>query len=255
MSNTGYINRNYRLCHSTSGRSRRSFCVKFRKSDLWIAVDAEHYTPKMENRVLQRLGEMWRELEEYITRNPEFAPSLVPLPYMGGSPLAESMCQAGEVAGIGPMGAVAGEFARQIGEMLAEEYGCHDVIVENGGDIYLKSASSSDIAIFAGESPLSERVGFHIPAEMTPLGVCTSSGTVGPSLSLGRGDAMAVVCRNTAVADALATAFCNRIHTPEDVADAVNGVLAVEGVIAALAIKGDKMAVAGELELRIFKNQ
>lgn len=250
-----YINRNYRLCHTTGGRSRRSFCAKFRKSDLWIAVDAEHYDPKMESRVLSLLDEMWRELEEYIARNPEFLPALAPLPYRGGSSIAESMCQAGEVAGIGPMGAVAGEFARRVGEWLAEEYGCHDVIVENGGDIYIKSSTACDIAIFAGESPLSERVGFHIPAEMTPLGVCTSSGTVGPSLSLGRGDAMAIVCRNTAVADALATAFCNRIHTPDDVAEAVNGALAVEEVIAALAIKGDKMAVAGDLEMRIFKNR
>lgn len=254
MAGGKYINRTYRLCHTTGGRSRRSFCVKFRKSDLWIAVDAEHYDPKMESRVLSMLGELWRELEEYIAHNPDFLPALTPLPYRGESPLAERMCAAGEIAGIGPMGAVAGEFARRVGEMLAEEYGCSDVIVENGGDIYLKSSSDCDIAIFAGESPLSERVGFHIPAEMTPLGVCTSSGTVGPSLSLGRGDAMAVVCKDTAIADALATAFCNRIHTPDDVADAVNGVLAIEGVIAALAIKADKMAVAGGLEMRIFKN-
>jgi ApbE superfamily uncharacterized protein (UPF0280 family) len=151
------------------------------------------------------------------------------------------------------MGAVAGAFAQRVGEALTHEWGCREVIVENGGDIYLHVESDCDIAIFAGESPLSERVGLHIPAAMTPLGVCTSSGTVGPSLSLGRGDAMAVVHRDTAVADALATAFCNRIQMPDDVEAAVNGVMAVEGVMGALAIKADRMAVAGEMELRIFR--
>ncbi len=248
-----YNDRTYRLCHTASGRSRHSFCVKFRKSDLWIAVDAESYTPQMKRRTLDFVGRMWSELEEYIARNPEFLPSLVPQAYGGGSPIAEQMCRAGEVAGIGPMGAVAGEFAQRVGAFLEEEFGCREVIVENGGDIYIHTLTDCDIAIFAGDSPLSERVGFHIPATMTPLGVCTSSGTVGPSLSLGRGDAMTVVCRNTGVADALATAFCNRIQSPEDVAEAVNGAMAVEGVIAALAVKGDKMAVAGELEMRIFR--
>ena len=208
----------------------------------------------MERRVLDLLGEMWRELEEYIARNPMFAPALVPQPYMGGSPIAESMCRAGDVAGIGPMSAVAGEFAERVGRMLEREFGCHEVIVENGGDIYLLSEADCDIAIFAGASPLSERVGLHIPAAMTPVGVCTSSGTVGPSLSLGRGDAMAVVHGVTAVADSLATAFCNRIQKPEDVAAAVDGVMEIEGVLGALAIKADKMAIAGECELRIFRN-
>ena len=252
MEQKQYNNRTYRLCHS-GGRSRRSFCAKFRKSDLWIAVDAESYSPKMARWVVELLGGMWAELESYIATNPDFAPALSPLQYSGGSPLAEWMCSAGKTAEIGPMGAVAGAFAQRVGEALTREWGCREVIVENGGDIYLHVESDCDIAIFAGESPLSERVGLHIPAAMTPLGVCTSSGTVGPSLSLGRGDAMAVVHRDTAVADALATAFCNRIQMPDDVEAAVNGVMAVEGVLGALAIKADRMAVAGEMELRIFR--
>ena len=252
MENKQYNNRTYRLCHS-GGRSRRSFCAKFRKSDLWIAVDSESYDPAMSRWTVELLSRMWVDLEEYMAVNREFAGALVPVPWGGGSKMAEWMCRACEVAGIGPMSAVAGAFAQRVGEALTERWGCREVIVENGGDIYVRVESDCDISIFAGASPLSERVGLHIPAAMTPLGVCTSSGTVGPSLSLGRGDAMVVAHSDTAVADSLATAFCNRIQSPEDVAEAVNGALAVEGVVGALAIKADKMAVAGELELRIFR--
>ena len=63
----------------------------------------------------------------------------------------------------------------------------------------------------AGRSPLSHKVGIRIKPDQQTWGVCTSSGTVGPSLSLGRADAACVVAPDTALADACATALGNRV--------------------------------------------
>ncbi len=92
-----------------------------------------------------------------------------------------------------------------------------EVIVENGGDIFLKTSQAATVALYAGNSPLSLKVGILLAAAMTPLGVCTSSGTVGHSLSLGRADAACVLAADTALADAAATALGNRVKVPDDI--------------------------------------
>lgn len=110
-----------------------------------------------------------------------------------------------------------------------------------------------DIAVFAGKSPLSEKVGLHIPAKEFPLGVCTSSGTIGPSLSLGRADAVMIVCRDVLLADSYATAFANRIKSQSDLQPVIDLASDHSDILAALAVKDDCMALCGKYELRIFK--
>ena len=105
------------------------------------------------------------------------------------------MLAASAMAGVGPMAAVAGAVAGSIGADLEAEFGCREIVVENGGDIWLRFEETLEISVFAGSSPLSERVGVSIPPSLSPLGVCTSSGTVGPSLSLGLADAAMVAVR------------------------------------------------------------
>lgn len=107
--------------------------------------------------------------------------------------------------------------------MLRREYGVGEVVVENGGDIYADVRRPLDVALFAGTSPLSERVGLHLPAGTHPLGICTSSGTVGPSLSFGRADAVMIVCRDVLLADSFATAYANRIRSEADVGPSSGG--------------------------------
>lgn len=247
-----YEHRLYRLAHSV-GAGRHCFTARYRKTDLWIAVDSDHYAVAMRAQVIALVSSLWEQLTRYIDHNPDFVESLVPCRVQSDAPdIAVEMLQASQSAGIGPMSAVAGAFARRVGEMLIERFGCREVIVENGGDIYLKTVKDTDIAIFAGQSPLSEKVGLHIPAELTPLGVCTSSGTVGPSLSLGRADAVAVVCSDTALADSLATAFCNMVQRKEQVGKVAQRLAQRAETIGTLVVKDDNMAVAGRLELRLF---
>ncbi len=173
------------------------------------------------------------------------APGAVP-------PIARVMMDAARAAGVGPMAAVAGAVARFVGEDILGRYGCREIIVENGGDIWLAFESPIDIAVFAGGSPLSERVGVSLPPELSPCGVCTSSGTVGPSFSFGRADAAMTICRDAALADAWATAIGNLVATEADIGAAVERVGAQPGIICALVVKNGKMGIKGELPLKVF---
>ena len=110
-----------------------------------------------------------------------------------------------------------------------------------------------DIAVFAGQSPLSERIGLHIPASDFPLGICTSSGTVGPSLSLGRADAVMIVCKDVLLADSYATAMANRIQSVNDLQPVIDRIQNIPDILGAIAVKDDRMAICGQFELRLFK--
>lgn len=203
------------------GRDAVVFTVSHRESDLWVAVDRGD-AAVMAARTEHFLHELRVRLDRYLDCDPAYLRALVPcLPRPDAPPLLHEMAVAAATAGIGPMSAVAGAFARETGRMLRREFGVGEVVVENGGDIYADVHRPLDVALFAGESPLSERVGLHIPGGAFPLGICTSSGTVGPSLSFGRADAVMIVCRDVLLADSYATAWANRVRTEEDTGSVV----------------------------------
>ncbi|MBF0552830.1 MAG: UPF0280 family protein, partial [Deltaproteobacteria bacterium] len=162
-------------------------------------------------------------------------------------PLVRSMIEAADQTGVGPMAAVAGAVAEFVGLEFAGR--SPDLIIENGGDTFILSRKDLIVGIFAGESPLSHRLGIKIQADRTPLGVCTSSATVGHSLSLGRADAACVIASSPALADAAATALGNRIAGRNDVRTALDWALTIDGVQAALIIMGDQIGAKGDIEL------
>jgi hypothetical protein len=157
------------------------------------------------------------------------------------------MADAGEKAGVGPMAAVAGTISELVGNDLGEF--SKDVIVENGGDVYIKSASDRIVSLYAGDSPLSEKVGLKVLAQDTPLGVCTSSGRVGHSLSMGSAHAVCIVSRSTALADAAATSTGNVIKGPADIEAGIEYAKAIDGVLGVVVIAGDKLGAWGTVEL------
>jgi ApbE superfamily uncharacterized protein (UPF0280 family) len=121
------------------------------------------------------------------------------------------MAEAASIAGVGPMAAVAGAVASFLGQVLGS---CsREVIVENGGDIYLRSAHERVVAVFAGDSPFSYKIGLRVKPEDTPAGICTSSGTVGHSLSFGNADAVVIKGESAILADAVATQAGNLIKS------------------------------------------
>ncbi len=190
-----------------------------------------------------------RQLEQYISRHPEFLDSLTPWPADPlAPPIVKSMIRAGTQVNVGPMASVAGAIAAAVGEQLLQH--STEVIVENGGDIFLKVSEPATLALYAGNSPLSMKIGLLIPGELTPLGVCTSSGTVGHSLSLGRADAATVLAADTALADAAATALGNRVKTSDDIDSALKWLAFVPDIIGGVVIIGEKLGAWGRVELR-----
>jgi uncharacterized protein len=187
-------------------------------------------------------------LEAYIAAHPEFLTTLAPWPEDPfAPPVVREMIAAAKAAGVGPMAAVAGALAERVGRALAPL--SDEIIVENGGDLFLKVASPAIISLFAGQSPLSHRVGLKIAPELSPLGVCTSSGTVGPSLSFGRADAACILAPNAALADAAASGLGNRVADAGALASALEWAVSVPGLLGAVVIVGDKLGAWGRVEL------
>lgn len=247
-----YKERSYRSRFSNDGR--RWFCVKFLESDLWIGVDSGSYRASMEEDVYAFLVDLRRQMDAYLLMDPAYKAALTPYDAGLESPdILKEMSRVSHKTGIGPMSAVAGAVALRVAVFLKEKFGVEEVIVENGGDIYASVAEDMDISVFAGQSPLSEKVGLHIPAAAFPCGICTSSGTVGPSLSLGRADAMMIVCQDVLLADSYATAMANRIKTVNDLQPVIEQIQNIPEILGALAVKDDKLAVCGLYELRLFK--
>jgi hypothetical protein len=145
------------------------------------------------------------------------------------------------------MAAVAGAIAQYVGADLLKL--SPELIVENGGDIFLKSKGERVVAIYAGGSPLSGKIGIRIKGAATPLGVCTSSGTVGHSLSFGRADAVVAVAKSAILADAAATAVGNRVKTVADITAGLEYAKGIDGLLGAVIILGEKFGAWGDVEI------
>ena len=145
------------------------------------------------------------------------------------------------------MASVAGAIAEFVGKDLIPL--SPEVICENGGDIFIASSQERVVGVFAGKSPLSLKVGLRIKPGDTPLGVCSSSGTVGHSMSFGRADTVCVLSRSTSLADAAATSIGNLIEGREDIERGLKYGCQIRGIIGVLIIVGETMGMRGNLEL------
>jgi ApbE superfamily uncharacterized protein (UPF0280 family) len=220
-----------------------SFRVTVKETDVLI-----HATRPLEEITKELILKYRGYIEAYIRQNPEFAKTLRPWSPGGPAPLiVKDMAAASEKVGVGPMAAVAGAMAEHVGhELLAHS---QEVIVENGGDVFLKTNGPVTAGIFAGSSPLSLRIGLRIDPGSKPLAVCTSSGTVGHSISMGKADAVCVVSGSCSLADAAATSIGNRVQSKTDIQQALDFGKQLEGVTGVIVIIGDAIGMWGELEV------
>jgi hypothetical protein len=241
-----HIRRTYRSLFRADDLTH--FQVKVKETDLCVGVRADRFKPDLVWLVEKTVKEERSRLEEYIARDPEFLKTLAPHHLLPGAPgIAASMTEASRAAGVGPMAAVAGAFADLVGSLLTRH--SRDVVIENGGDIYLKTTRRRKIGIFAGDSPLSNKVAVEVLPQHTPLGICTSSGTVGHSLSLGRADAAVILAETATLADAVATAACNLVQAAEDIEKALTFAGEVPGVTGAVIICGGQIGAWGGVKL------
>lgn len=237
-----YVLRTYR--NFSSSRHLSPFSVKVSETDLYILADSD-----LSEFTLETVLQYRTQIEEYIRIHPGFKTSLVPISDDPMAPeIIKEMIAASSVAGVGPMASVAGAIAEHVGrKLLADSL---NVVVENGGDIYLDVKHDMSIGIFAGKSPLSGRIALKIKAGESPLGICTSSGTVGHSLSFGNADAVCIKSKSAALADAAATAAGNLIQSKADVKRGLAKAMSIQGVLGVLIVTGDTLAVQGDMELK-----
>lgn len=225
------------------------FRVVVQETDLFVMAER-----RLEREAKDAVVRHRRAIETYMAAHFHFGESLIPLEEDPLAPeIVREMLSAGQKCGVGPMAGVAGAMAHFVGRDLLSF--SKDVIVENGGDIYMKSSVKRQVAIYAGSSPLNLRLGMIIRPEQTPLGVCTSSGTVGHSRSFGRADAVCMLSENPTLADAAATAVGNRIQSKRDIDQGLRLARQIEDIRGALAVMGDAIGVWGEIELARIRHE
>ncbi len=222
--------------------------VRIKETDLHILADRD-----VTDLALKLVLQYRLQIEKYIRQHSEFATSLSPLPADSlAAPIVKAMLVAGMSVGVGPMAAVAGAVAEYVGRGLLQS-GCKEVMVENGGDIYINRSQDCTVAIFAGESSLSLRTGLRLAGNSMPIAVCTSSGTVGHSLSFGLADSVTVIARSTPLADAAATRLGNDVGRASGGSAGIKRALAksreIVGVLGVVVICGEKIGAVGDVEL------
>ena len=228
--------------------------VNYKETDLWIGIDPASFKKEMQEAAFSKVKELRHILEHYLMSDPVFGKTFDPHQVQPNAPvIVTCMADAAAVAGVGPMASVAGAFSEAVGRYLIEKFGIRELVAENGGDIFLKVEKPILLSVYAGNSVLSEKIAIEVTASETPLGVCTSSGTVGPSISLGKADAVMMVCRNTAMADAFATALANRVKTKEDVQQVINLVEQFPQILSAVIICDDQIGIRGKFEMKFIR--
>jgi ApbE superfamily uncharacterized protein (UPF0280 family) len=219
------------------------FHVEIEQTDLDIA--AEH---NLRKEALEFVKIYRGQIIDYIKKVPEFLTSLVPLDCSAKeAEIIRRMHYAAKKAGVGPMAAVAGAVSEFVGRDLLKF--SREIIVENGGDIFIKSDRDRIVGLYAGDSPLSNKIGLKILAADTPMGVCTSSGRIGHSLSFGNAHAAVILSRDTLLADAVATAVGNKVKEIKDIEKAIGFAKSIDGVDGVVIIIDDKIGVWGNINL------
>jgi uncharacterized protein len=221
-----------------------SFNVIEKETDLHIQAESN-----LESQALESIIRHRQPLEDYIKKHPLFMYTLEPYEAEEDAPvIVRQMSEAGEIANVGPMAAVAGAIAEEVGRDLLQF--SPEVIVENGGDIFMQITRTKRVGIYAGDdNPFTGKLAIEIAPDDTPMGICTSSGTIGHSLSLGSSDAIIVMAQSAALADAVATAIGNHIHFTDDIQTEIEKAGLSYGITGLVIIKDDKIGFWGNVKL------
>ena len=235
--------RRYREYHSPYA-GEVSFQVVVGETDLWVA-GGEDLSREMAVVVARLRG----EIQAYMALAPDFRTSLVPLDVFPEAPeIVRRMAAGARLAGVGPFAAVAGTIA----QMVAESFKARspEMLVENGGDIYIQGRRDRIVGLLPDVNS-DAALGLRLDGGVLPISVCSSSASIGHSLSFGQGELATVLAADGAFADAAATALCNMLQTPDDVALAVDQAKAWarHGLKGVFVQCGERLGMWGDFEL------
>jgi ApbE superfamily uncharacterized protein (UPF0280 family) len=205
----------------------------------------------LEKEALKAVLKCRSDIERHISNYPEFLVSFEPLPVQESIPdlpeIIKQMLLAARVASVGPMAAIAGAIAEYVGKELLPF--SSEVIVGNGGDIFMVSKKMRNIPIYAGNSPLTEKIALQVAPEETPLGICTSSGTFGHSFSFGKADAVIAITPSASLADASATAIGNLVESAAHIPKAIEFAQGIKGLRGVAIIKDNEIKSWGKVKI------
>lgn len=219
------------------------FNVCEKETDLWIAADKN-----LSDNSLRWAKHYRRQVEDYIKKDKRFLESLAPVKVdKNANFIIKHMASAASLACVGPMASVAGAIAQAVGKRLLKN--TRQVIIENGGDIFIVSNTERRFSVYAGNSPFGGKIIFKIKPEQTPCGICTSSGTVGHSLSFGKADAVVVTAEDCVVADAFATSLCNRVKREKDIEQVLEIAKGAKVLTGCIVVLGKKIGIWGHMQI------
>jgi ApbE superfamily uncharacterized protein (UPF0280 family) len=230
---------------------KESFRLK--ETFVWITADEKRYLEIAKEEITQRR----KELERFVRWYPYFLVTFesyqIDEVEVGGTiekdelpVVVRRMIDAAGKFGIGPMSAVAGTLAEFAVEAM-QDAGATYAMVDNGGDIALINDREVLVGIYAGESQFSNKIALRVKPSSSLIGICTSSGTVGHSISFGTADAATVISRSASLSDAAATALCNAITDAHSIPDAFRSINNVGSIEGALVIYKDVLATWGKV--------
>ncbi|MDP8216929.1 MAG: UPF0280 family protein [Candidatus Kaelpia imicola] len=220
-----------------------NFQVQIEETDLSISADSD-----IKDQALDCVKKQRALLKEYIKKDSSFLISLEPVEIKPQAPLIiKEMIRAASIANVGPMAAVAGAMAEIVGRELRKL--SENIIVENGGDIYIDTRDSSVVALYAGGSSILGKIGLKLDQNIMPAGVCTSSATIGHSLNFGKADAVTIVSDSAAIADALATSISNRVKSSSDIGSVLKYAQDISDIRGLVIVAAGRIAFYGGIEI------
>jgi uncharacterized protein len=236
-----FENRIYRNQHGKKGLV--SFNVTVKETNLNIQAEKD-----LTDIALDAVFECRDKIENYIRYCPEFGSSFFPIqPDIPCSRIINDMLESARTAGVGPMAAVAGAVAEYTGKALLKH--SREVIVENGGDIFIKSDLETISAIYAGNSPLSMKIALKFKKYDKAFGLCTSSGTIGHSKSFGKADSATILSDSCTLADAVASKVGNLVKTERDIRTGLDFGKSIPGIRGVVIIIGRQIGLWGDIEV------
>ncbi|MFH0774334.1 MAG: UPF0280 family protein [bacterium] len=221
------------------GNDLFTFRIKVKESDILISAEKD-----LADVAEEILIDIRRDIEDYIVNDPTYLTTFEPYKPKSNAPsIVKEMAEAGFSARVGPMAAVAGAIAERLARRL--KLFSEEVIVENGGDIFIDSKKARNVGIYT-KSPLFNKMAIAIEPEEMPISVCTSSGVMGRSISLGKADVSLVLAKSGSLADAWATRIGNLILEKSDIDTAIKEITNIQDIRGAVIIKDDCLGLYGK---------
>ena len=235
-----YGERFYRKWQKPEGLT--PFRIQQGETDLQI-----YAASNLSKRAAELVAQYRKQIEETIGQYPEFQSSLKPLHLTSSHRIIADMIRESKHADVGPMAGVAGAIAEYVGYGLLPF--SDEIIVENGGDVFMKTKSERILHVYAGEkSPFKNRLFLKVKARENPYAVCTSSAHIGHSLSFGNTDATVVIAESAIRADVFATAIGNRIKSVNDIDGGLATARDCGLLLGVLIVIGDRVGAWGDIE-------